>query len=103
MKANAASQDCAYTRCDACLTAALPSGPRLKSCSANIQFTQQTETVKAKEADMTTKRRSVDSPGSPSKTAEPKTGMNPDGRTPAELPSDPKAAPAPAEPKKAGH
>lgn len=52
---------------------------------------------------MTTKRRSVDSPGSPSKTAEPKTGMNPDGRTPAELPSDPKAAPAPADPKKAGH
>ncbi|MET3382573.1 hypothetical protein [Variovorax paradoxus] len=34
-------------------------------------------------------RRSVHSAGSPSKTPEPTTGANPDGRTPAELPSKP--------------
>ncbi|WP_339093352.1 hypothetical protein [Variovorax paradoxus] len=53
---------------------------------------------------MTPQRRGVHSPGSPSKTPEPKTGMNPDGRTPADLPSDPATptrtpSPAPA-PKK---
>jgi hypothetical protein len=35
-----------------------------------------------------TQRRSVHSAGSPAKTPEPTTGANPDGRTPAELPSD---------------
>jgi hypothetical protein len=56
------------------------------------------------ETHMTPQRRGVHSPGSPSKTPEPKTGMNPDGRTPADLPSDPATptrtpSPAPA-PKK---
>jgi hypothetical protein len=39
-----------------------------------------------------TQRRSVHSAGSPAKTPEPTTGANPDGRTPAELPSDPATA-----------
>lgn len=33
-------------------------------------------------------RRSVHSAGSPSRTPQPTKGANPDGRTPAELPSD---------------
>ena len=35
-----------------------------------------------------TQRRSIHSAGSPTKTPKPTTGANPDGRTPAELPSD---------------
>ena len=38
-----------------------------------------------------TQRRSVHSAGSPTKTPKPTTGANPDGHTPAELPSDPAA------------
>ncbi|MDM0009466.1 hypothetical protein QTI51_32185 [Variovorax sp. J22G73] len=38
-----------------------------------------------------TQRRSVHSAGSPTKTPKPTTGANPDGRTPAELPTDPAA------------
>lgn len=37
-----------------------------------------------------TQRRSIHSPGSPSKTPEPKKAANPDGRTPVELPGDTK-------------
>jgi hypothetical protein len=61
-----------------------------------------------------TQRRSVHSAGSPSKTPQPTTAANPDGRTPAELPSDPApkpvdntgragAASAGAKAEKAGH
>lgn len=35
-----------------------------------------------------TKRRGPSSPGSPSDTKTPKTGTNPDGRTPVDLPTD---------------
>jgi hypothetical protein len=35
-----------------------------------------------------TQRRGVQSAGSPTKTPEPTTATNPDGRTPVELPSD---------------
>lgn len=70
-------------------------GCRLHALFADAASSCPVLSIWAQRSKVMPKRRSVHSAGSPSRTPEPATGTNPDGRTPEELPSEAGKKPAP--------